>query len=127
MIDWVAAIARILQAAGECPSNLNPVEFWSALARCDAGFRFRSTYGKARYLRARSNRFNAIRKHANELARLLEADEADEEVIGHNWREILPRDMPSARAFAARLYRLLVKDLSICGTSRPAVCENMLQ
>jgi hypothetical protein len=111
MIDRVAAIARILQAAGECPSNLNPVEFWSALNRCVAGFRFRSTYGKASYLRARSDRFNAIRKHANELARLLEADEGDEDVIGDNWREILPRDVPSPRAFARILYGLLDKDL----------------
>ena len=33
MIDRAAAIARILQAAGKCPSNLNPAEFWSALDR----------------------------------------------------------------------------------------------
>jgi hypothetical protein len=111
MIDRAAAIARILQAAGKCPSNLNPAEFWSALDRSVGGFRLRSTYGKASYLRARSDRFNAIRKHASVLARLLEADEADEDVIGDNWREILPRDMPSPRAFARILYGLLDKDL----------------
>ena len=111
MIDKVAAIARIVQAAGKGPSNLNPAEFWSAVVCRVGGFRFRSTYGKASYLRARSDRFNEIRKHAKELASLLAEDEGEEDVIGDNWREILPRDVPSPREFAAILYRLLDKDL----------------
>jgi hypothetical protein len=111
MIDRAAAIARILQAADKCSSNLDRAEFWSDLVHCVAGFRLRSTYGKASYIRARMKRFSEIRKHAKELARLLRDDEADEDVIGDNWREILPRDMLSPREFARILYGLLDKDL----------------
>jgi hypothetical protein len=111
MIDTAAATARILQAAGKCSTNLDRTEFWLALVDCVAGFRLRSTYGKARFIRERRKRFNAIRKHSRELALLLKEDEAEEDVIGDNWREILPRDMLSPRAFAKILYRLLDENL----------------
>jgi len=111
MIDRAATVARILQAAGKCSSNLDRAEFWSDLVRCVAEFRLRSTYGKASFIRARTNRFSAIHKHTKELARLLRDDEAEEDVIGDNWREILPKDMPSPREFAKILYGLLDTDL----------------
>lgn len=111
MIDREAAVTRVLQAAGKCSSNLDRAEFWSDLVECDAEFRLHSTYGKARFIRARKNRFKAIHKHAKELVRLLGDDKAEEDVIGDNWREILPRDMPSPREFAKILYGLLDEDL----------------
>ena len=111
MTDKAAAIARIVQAAGKGSSNLDRAEFWSAVVCCVAGFRFRLTYGKASFIRGRRVRFNKIRKHAKELASLLADDEAEEDVIGDNWREILPTDIPSPRQFAGILYRLLDKDL----------------
>jgi hypothetical protein len=108
MIDRAPTIARILQAAGTRSSNLDRVEFWSDLERCVARFHLRSTYGKASFIRARSKRFRAIQKHAKELARLLEEDEAEEALIRDNWREILPKEMLSPREFAEILYRLLM-------------------
>src|SRR5215471_7003422 len=104
MINKAAAVARILQAAGKCSSNLDQAEFWSDLVDCVAGFRLRSTYGKASFIRKRMNRFKAVHKHAKELARLLRDDEAEEGLIGDNWREILPRGMPSPGEFARILY-----------------------
>jgi hypothetical protein len=50
----------------------------------------------------------------------LEEDEADEDLIGVNWREILPRDMPSPRAFARILYRLLDEDLKHLRNESPS-------
>jgi len=107
MIDRAAAIARILQAAGKCSSNLDQAEFWSVLVRCIAEFRLRSTYGKASFLRERQNRFRAIHKHAKELTRLLREDEAAEDVVGDNWREMVPRDKLSPRQYAGILFGLL--------------------
>jgi hypothetical protein len=102
------ALHRILQAANKCSSNLDQAEFWSDLVHCVARFRLRSTYGKASFIRAREKRFSAIQKHAKELALLLKEDEAEEDVIGNNWREILPRDMLSPREFAEILNGLLM-------------------
>jgi hypothetical protein len=111
MTDRAAAIARILQATGKCSSNLDRAEFWSDLVHCVGRFRLRSTYGKASYICARTKRLNEISKHAKELARLLRDDEANENIIGDNWREILPRDMTSFRECVEILYWLLNKDL----------------
>jgi len=107
MIDRAAAVARLLQATGKCSNNLDRAEFWSDLERCIAEFRLRSTYGKASFMRERQERFRAIHKHSKELTHLLRADEADENIIGDNWREIFPRDMLSPRKFAGILYGLL--------------------
>jgi hypothetical protein len=104
-------MARILQAAGNRRTEFDPEEFWQALIKCVYGFRLRSTYGKASFLRARAIRLSDVRKHASELNRLLKDDEADEDIIGQNWREILPRSMLSPQAFAEILYGLVDKNL----------------
>jgi hypothetical protein len=126
MIDRAAAIARILQAADKCSSNLDQAEFWSDLVRCVERFRLRSTYGKASFIRAREKRFSAIQKHAKELALLLKEDEAEEDLIGYNWREILPRDMLSPLAFAENLSRLLMDLKHLWNEKSPDSLRNHL-
>jgi hypothetical protein len=90
MIDRPLAMARILQAAGNRRTEFDPEEFWQALIKCVYGFRLRSTYGKASFLRARAIRLSDVRKHASELNRLLKDDEADEDIIGRTGEKYCP-------------------------------------